>query len=40
MNNEDKACVVYNSKGQGDLITVKVGGLMKTSLDDKNQKNC
>ena len=38
MNNEDKACVVYNSKGQGDFISVKVGGLMKTSLDDRESE--
>ena len=40
VNNADKACVVYNSKGKGDIITLEnIGGEQLTSLDeDESEK--
>ena len=36
VNNADKACVVYNSKGKGELVTINnIGGENLTSLDEK-----
>ena len=39
VNNGDKACVVYNSKGKGDQITMEINGEKLTSLgENKSEK--
>ena len=39
VNNAGKACVIYNSKGQGDCLTLEdVGGKKLTSLEENESE--